>query len=702
MADQSLPAAVPGEVGKGNGKGKGGKGGPPPPSAGQKGYDAPRPKVFAASKAPSPGGSSGMSELLDKVAAEGKRKDLEESKEIEDIDLTQIDPTATRERVKCVRCEKEVDKEFLESHMNAHSSEILPWLFLGGTRNVENDVEMTVRTNITHVLNVARECNIWEEIREITTDYNLKRGLGFVYKKYPFGDTPDQDLLTELPEALDFIHEAHTSDPRHHVLVHCVQGISRSASVVVAYLIRHEGMSLREAHAHLHAKRSLADPRKEFLDQLGRFECQLRGLSVPTLTGEEVFAGRTMLNLDDTLMTQPVSAVPVGTGAGKSGSRPSGSREPVSWAGRFVSRKEITPVSEDTRLQKEEEMREKARKAAEAEQKRWAHWRSLSACDVGTALPWATARQVLFAEGGSGGVLLVELDGSHAVCVKPQGMMAVAELVAAHVASAMAVRVASCRVLSLYEEEFFSLAENVQRAPVMVEGHESCVQKVVTGCTGTGGGNGWTSSREFLGLVEFLPGHGLMGPEAQKVLALESCPELLREVGRMCALDAVINNLDRVPLPLWDNEGNLSNVMVLDSGRHAVGIDQQVNAILEGPGLQGYLAQVRRFASDVKLLGTSVEATKSSLRGALLANCGAEVSDEALAHFMMGLREGLEAVAEASESGVLDKSLEKAKGEAVRIFGTAASDVGLTRLDSMVDFVRRTVAEVRAGLGGGG
>lgn len=45
--------------------------------------------------------------------------------EIGDIDLSQIDPTAQRERIKCPRCEQGVLEEDMASHMNAHSSE--PW-----------------------------------------------------------------------------------------------------------------------------------------------------------------------------------------------------------------------------------------------------------------------------------------------------------------------------------------------------------------------------------------------------------------------------------------------------------------------------------------------------------------------------------------------------------------------------------------------
>jgi len=163
---------------------------------------------------------------------------------------------------------------------------------------VENEKELTVRTNITHVLNVAVEVGLKDEIKQIVTEYNAKRNLGFVYKKLSFGDTPDQDILQEIDAAIEFIHDAHLANDNHHVLVHCIQGISRSASVVVGYLMKYENMSLREAHRHVRQKRGVADPRKEFVDQLGRFECKLRGLTAPSLTGEEVFAGRNMLNLD--------------------------------------------------------------------------------------------------------------------------------------------------------------------------------------------------------------------------------------------------------------------------------------------------------------------------------------------------------------------------------------------------------------------
>jgi len=243
------------------------------------------------------------------VEAEGKRKDAEEAMELDDVDLSQIDTSARAKRVKCLRCEQDVIENQLASHMSSHSSEILPWLFLGGNRNVENVEELTVRTGITHILNLAHECNLWvKEVEIPVREYNDKLGLDFYYKKYPFGDTPEQDVLPDLPDAINFIHEAHQSDRRHKVLVHCVQGISRSATVVIAYLMKYEKMNLLDAHNHTLKCRQIASPRKEFVDQLGRFECQIHGVSVPTLTGEQAFAGKHMLNLDLSLSPEAVAA----------------------------------------------------------------------------------------------------------------------------------------------------------------------------------------------------------------------------------------------------------------------------------------------------------------------------------------------------------------------------------------------------------
>ena len=62
----------------------------------------------------------------------------------------------------------------------------------------------------------------------------------------------------------------------------------------------------------------------------------------------------------------------------------------------------------------------------------------------------------------------------------------------------------------------------------------------------------------FFGILEYAPGHPLMGLDGNQVLA-SPAPDMLTELGSLCALDVLINNLDRVPLPVWQNEGDFSH-----------------------------------------------------------------------------------------------------------------------------------------------
>ncbi|CAN0005701.1 unnamed protein product, partial [Phaeothamnion confervicola] len=60
------------------------------------------------------------------------------------------------------------------------------------------------------------------------------------------------------------------------VLVHCRQGVSRSAAIVVAYLMKARGLSLDDALAYLRRRRPVVNPHEAFLRQLRDFEVALR------------------------------------------------------------------------------------------------------------------------------------------------------------------------------------------------------------------------------------------------------------------------------------------------------------------------------------------------------------------------------------------------------------------------------------------
>jgi len=164
-------------------------------------------------------------------------------------------------KIQCQRCEKYFLHEEMDSHNTSHSSQILDWLYLGGLRNANNHKELTTRTNIKYILNVAYE------VQNYFPDQ-------FQYLKLDLDDTADFDISGHFDRAVSFIEEAKLS--ASNVLVHCQQGISRSASMVIAYLIAKENMSLKDALALVKNKRQIVNPNVGFMSHLVQFEFKIR------------------------------------------------------------------------------------------------------------------------------------------------------------------------------------------------------------------------------------------------------------------------------------------------------------------------------------------------------------------------------------------------------------------------------------------
>ncbi|KAL0175932.1 hypothetical protein M9458_028262, partial [Cirrhinus mrigala] len=52
------------------------------------------------------------------------------------------------------------------------------------------------------------------------------------------------------------------------ILVHCKMGVSRSASTVIAYLMKQQGWALDHALNHVRERRPIVQPNEGFLKQL--------------------------------------------------------------------------------------------------------------------------------------------------------------------------------------------------------------------------------------------------------------------------------------------------------------------------------------------------------------------------------------------------------------------------------------------------
>ncbi len=91
----------------------------------------------------------------------------------------------------------------------------------------------------------------------------------FTYKSVEMLDLPEEDLAARLSECAPFISEAMVGG---RVLVHCNAGVSRSAAVVIAFLVTECDMSLAEAVGLAKAKRPASAPNPGFMAQLRQLE----------------------------------------------------------------------------------------------------------------------------------------------------------------------------------------------------------------------------------------------------------------------------------------------------------------------------------------------------------------------------------------------------------------------------------------------
>ncbi|XP_019872224.1 protein phosphatase Slingshot isoform X3 [Aethina tumida] len=182
------------------------------------------------------------------------------------VDLDEVTSKVIRTRL-----EEELDmdlgeyKSFIDQEMLVilgqmdAPTEIFDHVYLGSEWNASNYEELQ-KNGVGHILNVTREID------------NFFPGT-FDYLNVRVYDDEKTDLLKHWDDTYKYITKAKENGSK--VLVHCKMGVSRSASVVIAYAMKAYNWDFGKAFEHVKEKRTCIKPNSSFLIQLETYQGML-------------------------------------------------------------------------------------------------------------------------------------------------------------------------------------------------------------------------------------------------------------------------------------------------------------------------------------------------------------------------------------------------------------------------------------------
>ncbi|KYQ92826.1 putative protein tyrosine phosphatase [Tieghemostelium lacteum] len=141
---------------------------------------------------------------------------------------------------------------------------IFPGFYIGSVSAVNRETLDTF--HISHVISVIN-------------DYKPRWTKMYKYLVLNVMDMEEENIEQYFEETFKFIEKGREEGA---VLVHCQAGISRSASICIAYCIRKLKITYEDAHGIVQDARSIIYPNEGFIKQLQAYEHKIRGTKPPS------------------------------------------------------------------------------------------------------------------------------------------------------------------------------------------------------------------------------------------------------------------------------------------------------------------------------------------------------------------------------------------------------------------------------------
>lgn len=137
------------------------------------------------------------------------------------------------------------------------STEIVPNLYLGNSCNARDYYDLE-KKNVGLIVN-SSPC-----ISNYFPDC-------FEYYNVDVKDISGADILSHLDKTVTKMNDFLTKNKDKGIFVHCFMGSSRSATIVIAYLIKYQNYRVRDAINYVKEKRCVVNLNVDFFNQLIEF-----------------------------------------------------------------------------------------------------------------------------------------------------------------------------------------------------------------------------------------------------------------------------------------------------------------------------------------------------------------------------------------------------------------------------------------------